>query len=160
MSHSVLAQAADVSGNERTAADRCEHATVVLGDGAVPRSDIPEAEAILFGDEGEGIQTLAEKALARGCWGQGDASTISRLAQAAVENGFPLVVRLGDTQSYAVYQADSQYGSGTWAHVRTADVAPAAGLKRSASQGGRSAAVPPTFMCKVSIRRVRRKGSS
>ena len=152
-SRSVLAEAADAGGNEQTAPGRCEHATAVLGDGATPKPDIPEAEAVLFGEEGEGAQALAEKAQARGCLGQRDASTISSLAQAAAEDGFPLVVRLGDTQMYAVYQADNQYVSGAWAHVRTADVAPAAGTKRSASQQGRrSAAVPPSFMCKAGVR--------
>ncbi|CAM9172499.1 unnamed protein product, partial [Laminaria digitata] len=73
-----------------------------------------------------------------------------RLAQAAVEDGFPLVVRLGETQSYAVYQAGSQRVSGTWAHVRSADVVPAAGTKRSARRGGRSAGVsPPSFVCEA-----------
>ncbi|CAM9172572.1 unnamed protein product, partial [Laminaria digitata] len=66
-------QAAGVNGNEQPAAtDRCEHATVVLGEGTVPKSDIPEAEAVIFGEKGEALQALAEKAQTRGCLEQRD----------------------------------------------------------------------------------------
>ena len=123
---------------------------LVLGDGAVPKSDIPEAKAVTFGEEGGGVRALVEKAQARGYLEQRDASTVSELAQAAAGDGFPLAVRLGDTQMYAVYNAKNQYVPGAWAYVRTANVAPAPGAERSSSSEGRKGvSTAPRFMCKV-----------
>lgn len=149
---SASAQATDVvSGNEQTAADRCEHATLVLGDGAVPKSDIPEAEPLTFGEGGEGVEALIGEAQTRGCLGQMAASSISEMAQAAAGDGFPLAVRLGDTQIFAVYNAKNQYVPGAWAYVRTTNVPPTAGgAERSASQGRKGISTTPRFMCKVS----------
>lgn len=148
---SASAQATDVvSGNEQTAADRCEHATLVLGDGAVPKSDIPEAVALTFGEGGEGVEALIRNAQTRGCLGQMAASSISEMAQAAAEDGFPLAVRLGDTQIFAVYNAKNQYVPGAWAYVRTTNVPPAGAAERSASQGRKGISTTPRFMCKVS----------
>ena len=155
MSRSSSAQAAGGSGSEQTNADRCEHAIAVFGDGGTaPRSGFPEAEVVALGEEGEGlrlrIKSLANQAQSRGIFGPKAAASISRLAQAALEDGFPLVVRLGDTQIYAVYHAGDKYVSGSWGHVRTANVASGDGMKRVAAQNKRrSATVSPSFMCKV-----------
>lgn len=115
------------------------------GSGAV-KSNIPKAEAVTFD---EGAAERAEAVKQTGCLGASDVDEIRTLEEEAKDDGVQLLVRLGDTQTFAVRHKGDRSIPACWAHVHTRDIALPA-----ESQPSRSAARRSTFVanlqCKVS----------
>ncbi|CAB1103885.1 unnamed protein product [Ectocarpus sp. CCAP 1310/34] len=104
---------------EQIAGDQCVHADVILGDGTTPKADIPEAETVVFGKDGEGIESVGDAVITQMVLTQGSFDTILRVAATAEEHGVPLLMRFGETQTYVVYHPGHRSIPGSWAHVET-----------------------------------------
>lgn len=106
MTRSVNAQEPDPD-SQVMAVTRCEHAIVVVGHDILPapRVDIPDAEPVVFGENGEGVVGVANRAAKQLHLSQNGLSDVLRMAAMAEEHGMPLLVRLGETQSFVVYHA-------------------------------------------------------
>jgi len=104
---------------QRMAVYRCEHASVLIGDEVNPvrREDIPEAEPVVFGKDGEGVLGVANRAFEQMYLGQRGLADVSRMAVIAEEHGMPLLMRLGDSQSYVVYHVGHRSIDASWAVV-------------------------------------------
>jgi len=103
---SIHAQEHEPAENvQRMAVARCEHAIVVVGSEIlpVPRADVPYAETVVFGKNGEGVVAVANEAAQQFRLGQSDLSDVLRMAAMAEEHGMSLLVRFGNTRNYAVY---------------------------------------------------------
>lgn len=117
---SVHAQEPDLAENvQRRAVARCEHAIVVVGSETVPAptADIPDAEPVVFGKDGEGVEAVANQAANELKLGQGGLENVLRMAAIAEGHGMPLLVRFGDTRSYAVYHPGHRSIAEGWAVV-------------------------------------------
>lgn len=65
------------------AVTRCEHAIVVVGDEILPdpRLDIPDAEPVVFGQNGEGVEGVANRAAKLLHLSQSGLSDVLRMAR-------------------------------------------------------------------------------
>ncbi len=137
---------------QRTAVARCEHAIVVVGSETLPvlRLDFPDAETVVFGKDGEGIDTVANEANKMYRLGQNELSDVLRMEARAKEHDRPLLVRLGNTNSYAVYDPGNRSIAEGWAVVQCEVDLP--GEASAARTTRRTAAKKnsQSFRCKVS----------
>lgn len=134
---------------QQMAVTRCEHAIVVVGDGILPapRLDIPDAEPVVFGQNGEGVEGVANRAAKQLHLSQSGLSDVLRMAGLAEAHGMPLLMRLGETQNYVVYHAGDRSIDASWAVVEC-DVIRAGGRGAGRARG-RAAARKQSFRCKV-----------
>ncbi|CAN0059730.1 unnamed protein product, partial [Pylaiella littoralis] len=93
---------ADLNGPP-IAISRCKHAAAVLGSRDTPKTDIPLAVAVAFGKDGEGVESVATTAVSKMYMGRASMNAVLRMADATDEHGLPLLMQLGDRQSYVVY---------------------------------------------------------
>lgn len=135
-----------LAGEDSAVNGVCDHARVVLKDDLTIKDDIPKAEAVKF-DPG-GIEKEAELVAKGGHLGTSDVQSISRLATEATDNDVELLVRLGNTQFFAVFHSQNRSIPGSWAHVQTKDVWLPAGSPPAPSAHRRSTD-NPKFQCKV-----------
>lgn len=133
---------------QRMAVTRCEHAIVVVGSGIDPltRVDIPDAEPVVFGKNGEGVEVVANRAAQELRLGQNELSDVLRMAAMAKEHGVPLLMRLGETQSYVVYHDENRSIDASWAVVEC-DVEQDGGA--GAARTSRRTTAKKSFRCKV-----------
>lgn len=141
------ARQALLDGDDSAVNGVCEHARVVLQDGQTIADNIPAAKHVAFDPPGVVVQ--AEAVAASGHMGTKDVSAIKSLADEASISGVPLVVRLGDTESFAVRHV-SRSVPGSWAHVQTTDIARPAGSSPPGSSRRRSTE-NVKIQCKVDI---------
>lgn len=126
----------------------CQHAKVILSEDGNFKPDIPKADPVIFG--GDGVMALAQKVVDNAVLGEADAANIGSLASEAEKVGVGLAVRLGDTQAYAVRDANNRSTPGDWAHVHTTGVVRGAGTKPAPSQKRRSTNLA-SIACKVNM---------
>lgn len=133
---------------QQMAVTRCEHAVVVVGDGTLPnvRGDIPDAEPVVFGKNGEGVEGVANRAAKLLHLSQSGLSEVLRVAGLAADHGMPLLMRLGETQHYVVYHDGERSIDASWAAVEC-DVALAGGAGAARTRG--RATARKSFRCKV-----------
>lgn len=146
---SVQAEPELAPNAEQVAAGQCEHADVILGDGTTPKADIPEAEPVIFGKDGEGIESVGDAAITQMVLTQGSFDTILKMAATAEEHGVPLLMRLGETQTYVVYHPDHRSIPCGWAHVET-DFPQPPGSKKAPSTKRRTT-LKKQIQCKVIV---------
>ncbi|CAN0533278.1 unnamed protein product [Ectocarpus sp. 12 AP-2014] len=116
----VHAQEPDLAENvQRRAVARCEHTIVVVGSETVPvmTADIPDAEPVVFGKDGEGVEAVANQAANELKLGRSGLENVLRMAAIAEGHGMPLLVRFGETRSYAVYHPGHRSIAEGWAVV-------------------------------------------
>ena len=130
------------------AVHRCEHADVLVGGELNPvhRVDIPLAQPVVFGKDGEGVGGVASRAAEQLFLGKIDLANVLRMAETAKEHGMPLLVRLGESQSYAVYHPGHRSIPASWAVV-LCDVVPPDGA--SAARTSRRTTRKKSTQCKV-----------
>lgn len=125
----------------------CEHANVVLKDGETIADNIPEAQPVPF--DPEGVVERAKAVAANGHLGSNDVSQIDVLYEDATSSRVALLVRLGNTETFAVRHV-SRSVPGSWAHVQTTDIARPAGSSPHRSARRRSTE-NEKIQCKVKI---------
>ena len=59
---SVQAEPEQEPNGQQIAVGQCEHADVILGVGTTPKADIPKVEPVIFGKDGEGIESVGDAA--------------------------------------------------------------------------------------------------
>ena len=129
------------------AVTRWEHAIVVAGGEILPvlRAGIPDAKPVVFGENGEGVVGVANRATEQMYLSQNHLSDVLRMAAMPEEHGMPLLMRLGDTQFYVVYHDGNRSIDAGWAVVECG-VAPAGGGGAARS---RRTTAKNSFRCKV-----------
>ena len=116
---SVQAAPEQEPNGQQIAVGQCEHADVILGGGTTPKADTSEAEPVIFGKDGEGIESLGDAATTQMVLTQSNFGAILRMAATADEHGVPLLMRLGETQSHVVYHSGHRSIPGSWATAET-----------------------------------------
>lgn len=126
----------------------CDHANVVLDDNGAIKEGIPAAVPVTFEGEG-GIVARADAITGSGCLGRNDIPFLQKLADDASNDKVALLVRLGDTETFAVRHRADRSVPGDWAHVQTTGVARTGGPSREATL--RRITENPEIQCKVTI---------
>eukprot|EP00903_Cladosiphon_okamuranus_P019499 g17932.t1 len=135
-------------GGQAMSVTRCEHAIVVVGEGivSIPRLGIQDAEAVVFGQNEEGVLGVADRAAKQLHLSRSGLSDVVRMAAMAQEHGMPLLMRLGETQNYVVYHSGDGSIDASWAVVEC-DVAQAGGV--AAARARRRTTAKKSFTCKA-----------
>lgn len=145
----ALAREASRSGDDSAVSGVCEHASVVLQDGLTIADNIPAAGPVVFALPG--LVETAKKVAEAGHLGKEDVTRIEGLDGQARTSGVPVLVRLGDTETFAVRDENNRSIPGGWAHVQTTDIARPAGSGPQQSALRRSTE-NDALQCKVNSR--------
>ena len=151
---SVQAEPEQESNGQQIAVGQCEDADVILGGETTPKVDIPEAEPVIFGKDGEGTESVGDAATTQMTLTLSSFDAILRMAATADEHGVPLLIRLGETQSCEVYHSGHRSIPGSWATVET-DFPQPLGTKKAPSTRRRTTPTKNT-LCKVKVYSCRR----